>query len=107
MPAEVCNIERQKPTHVGASASSYDSITVYWQKPFGSGYIYKVTVVNGSTKDGKMDNSTAGSVSVNGLQPDTNYTVQVQLACDNNPTTFSIAETTYVKTLKGGKGLEK
>ncbi len=101
--SEPCSNSPPQPTSVGASASSYDSITVFWQKPFGSGYSYKVTVINGTTKEGNLDNSTAGSVSINELQPETNYTVQVQLACDNNPSTFSTAETTYVKTLKAGK----
>ncbi len=107
MSPEVCNEQPQQPTNVGASASSYDSITVYWQKPFGSGFRYNVTVrYAGNIKDtkvGEMDNSTAGSVTINGLQPRTGYTVEVYLACESTPEKLSSpAVSTTVNTLPGG-----
>ncbi len=102
-----CQTDPQKPTDVDAAASSYDSITVVWQKPFGSGFRYNVTVKNAGeikdTKVAKMDNGTAGSVTINGLQPGTEYTVEVYLACESNPDKLSApAVTARVKTLPGG-----
>ncbi len=96
----------KNPTNVVASASSYDSITVFWQKPFGAGYKYQVTVKLGpdakATKSGNSDISIAGSEQISGLQADKNYTVDVQLACDNQEAFTGQPVSTTVKTLPGG-----
>ncbi len=100
-----------QPTHVAATSPSYDSITVVWQKPFGDGYKYKVTVKIGqeekATKNGTSDVSLAGSVTFTGLQAATNYTVDVQLACDNQEAFTGQSISTTVKTLPGGSSFAK
>ncbi len=49
-----------------------------------------------------MDKSTAGSLSINELEPDTDYTVEVRLACNGIANELSPEAVAHVKTLKAG-----
>ncbi len=100
-----CSDQLAPPTNVTASATSYNSILVFWQKPYGTGYKYKVTYKAGDGQEkinqGNLGASVAGSETLTGLDADTSYTITVQLSCDGE--TFSNpSDTTTVKTLKAG-----
>ncbi len=99
------------PQKVSASASSYDSALVFWEKPIGDDYGYKVTVtlVGASPKTyvGTSEFSPAASLNLEGLEPDKTYNIEVQIMCGNDQTTLSQKESTTVTTLKAGKLLRK
>ncbi len=102
-----CNQPPQNPIHVGAYAISSTRVAVVWDKPIGGGYKYKVAAKSPGqspiTGRGEQGFGNAGFYELFGLTPKTNYSVSVQLECNDNPGKFSQAATTFVMTLISGK----
>ncbi len=88
-----CTDTPPDPKNVGAYVVSGRKVLVWWDKPIGNGYKYKVTYKEGHNtfpeKKGIHGYTTVGNFILSSLTPGKEYKITVNLECASNANIFS------------------
>ncbi len=93
-----------------AQPLSESQVLLVWNKPLGPGYKYRiqVNISNIILKEirGTLGFGSIQTVVVNGLLPNTEYSITAQHECESNPDVYSKVKTQLAKTYASGKSLQ-
>ncbi len=94
MEINECTDTPPDPQNVGAYVVSGSKMLVWWDKPIGNGYNYKLTYKeigtnNLNEKTGSHGYTTVGNFILSSLTPGKEYEITVNLECASNPNIFS------------------